>query len=459
MSNQLVRNAQSHKALKVRIYPTPQQQEIIEKTFGCTRFIYNNYLQEKSEFYIENILPIKKTTTKEQQKEIYKTFKRTSDKEYGVLYPWMKETSSTARHEACRHLDSAYAKFFDNCKKKRKVGKKKNPYGFPQFKSKKGPKQSYSDRITDFNFFSKTLTIPKCGKVQFSHSDLPKWWKFKTKMNGSVAISKSAPGRYYASILFTVENVSFHVDNRKDSIGLDFSPSELYVDSDGNTGKDFGYVAQKQANARKLKRLQRKFAKKINIKDENSPRKIPSKNKCKARIKLAKFEERIANKRRDFIEKETLRLVRNYNKVIVEDLNLKGISSFLRNAKNMNDTSWATFVAKLGQKGKDYNCNVVKADRYFPSSQLCHKCGYQYYDLKLSEREWTCPECGTHHVRDVNAAINLKKYVPQELRKLTPVEDGYVAGLALLALQATSSDESGRDTGDCPKKMPAFKLA
>ena len=118
--------------------------------------------------------------------------------------------------------------------------------------------------------------------------------------------------------------------------------------------------------------------------------------------------------------------------------------TFLRNAKNMNDTSWATFTARLAAKGKDYNCNVIKADRYFPSSQLCSKCGFQYHDLKLSEREWTCSCCGTHHIRDVNAAINLKNYVPLERRKLMLVED--IESLAALALQSAEvSNEAGKE--------------
>ena len=126
--------------------------------------------------------------------------------------------------------------------------------------------------------------------------------------------------------------------------------------------------------------------------------------------------------------------MKSYDKVVVEDLNLKGISKFLRNAKNMNDTSWGTFVSKLKVKGKDYNCKVIKADRYFPSSQLCSKCGFQYKDLKLSEREWTCPKCGTNHIRDLNAAINLKNYVPLEERKFTPAESSQVVYTAMLAL-------------------------
>ena len=143
-----------------------------------------------------------------------------------------------------------------------------------------------------------------------------------------------------------------------------------------------------------------------------------------------------------------MRLVKTYEKIVVEDLNLKGISKFLRNAKNMNDTSWSTFVTRLQAKGKDYDCKIIKADRYFPSSQLCSKCGFQYKGLKLSEREWTCCNCGTHHIRDVNAAINLKNYIPMEGREFKPVESSKVASLAVLAKQATELDEAGSTTGD-----------
>ena len=171
-------------------------------------------------------------------------------------------------------------------------------------------------------------------------------------------------------------------------------------------------------------------------------------NREKARIKLARCEEQIANRRKDFIEKETLRLVKTYDKVVVEDLNLKGISKFLRNAHNMNDTSWATFVNRLQQKGQDYGCQVVKADRWFPSSQLCHVCHFQNTQLKLSDRRWTCSKCGTSHVRDANAAINLKHYVPKELRDSRSAEV-----VESLASQALFNSESNLEQ---PKKQKRY---
>ena len=372
----------------------------------------------------------------------------------------MKETSSTARHEATRHLDSAFKKFFDNVKKNRKIGKKGNKYGFPQFKSKKDTHQSYSDRIIQFNWNEKFIVIPKCGKVKFRHKDLPRWWKFMIKMNGSVTISRTPSGNYYASVLFTVENEHYESMNRKDSIGLDFDCDDGYIDSDGKSAlKDYGFVKQKQGlywdsesqtlksnkTKKKLKRLQRWESRKMRTKLNDSPRKVNSKNREKARIKLAKFEEYIANSRRDWIEKETLRLVKSYDKVVVEDLNYKAMMGNSKNAKNYEDISWSTFVTRLQQKGETYDCNVIKADRFFPSSQICHVCGFKNIEVKEKRLDdWVCPNCGASHQRDVNASINLKNYVPLEQRKLTTVENDYVERLAKVALQVGSFNEAVR---------------
>ena len=441
MANKLVDLNKTHKSLKLRIYPNQEQTILINKTFGSCRKLYNEHLQERNEFYIDNILPIPKEERETKSKEIYKNFKPKTERGWKQVYPYMKEVSSSALQQARMDCDQAFMNFFKSNK-----GSRKGKSGFPKFKSKKDNHQSYREPNVNENckifFENRLLKIPKVGKVIFKDRALPKWWGQIEKLC-SMTISKSCSGNYYVSILFEIKPCTYRVENRKDAIGLDFSPSEMYVSSENQTGKDFGYIAQKQAHSKKLKRLQRRLARKQMVAVENCPIKISSKNREKARTKLARLEEHIANSRKDWIEKETLRLVRSYSKIVVEDLNLIGISKFLRNAKNMNDTSWATFVSRLQAKGKDYNCKVIKADRYFPSSQLCSKCGFQYKDLKLSEREWTCECCGTHHIRDVNAAINLKNYVPLEERELTPVESYKVANLAMLALQATKLDEAG----------------
>jgi putative transposase len=437
----------SHKSLKLRIYPNQEQKVLIDKTFGCCRKLYNEHLQEKNEFYIENILPVKNKITEKEKKEIYKTFKPKTEKEWKVVYPYLTEVSSTSLQQARMDCDNAFVNFF-----KAKNGSRKGKSGFPKFKSKKDNHQSYREPNVNENcqifFENRIVKIPKLGKVSFKDRAFPKWWSQVEKLC-SMTISKSCSGNYYVSILFEIESVKYKTSSRKDAIGLDFSPSEMYVSSENQTGKDFGYVAQKQKYHKQLKRLERRLARKQFLKDPKSPRKLPSKNREKARIKLARLEEHIANCRKDWIEKETLRLVESYNKVVVEDLNLKGISAFLRNAKNMNDTSWGMFVSRLQAKGLDYGCNIIKADRYFPSSKLCSCCGWKYEDLKLSERSWTCPSCGTNHIRDVNAAINLKNYVPLEEREFTSAESSKVANLAMLALQATELNEAENATGDC----------
>lgn len=442
MDNHLVENSKTqNKALKLRIYPTEEQKTLIDKTFGCCRKLYNEHLQEKNEFYIDNILPVKGKITEKEKKEIYKTFKPKTEKEWKVVFPFLKEISSTSLQQARMDCDNAFANFF-----KSRNGARKGKSGFPKFKSKKDNHQSYREPNVNENcqifFENRIMKVPKLGKVSFKDRKFPKWWNQIQKLC-NMTVSKSCSGNYYVSILFEIEAVKYKIENRKEAIGLDFSPSEMYVSSENQTGKNFGYVAQKQKHHKQLKRLERRLARKQFLKDLNSPRKLSSKNREKARVKLARLEEHIANCRRDWIEKETLRLVKSYDKVVVEDLNLKGISAFLRNAKNMNDTSWGMFVSRLQAKGKDYGCNVVKADRYFPSSKLCSCCGWKYENLTLDVRKWTCPKCGTNHIRDLNAAINLKNYVPLEERKLTPVESSKAASIAMLALQAAELDEAG----------------
>ena len=425
-----------HKVFKIRIYPNTEQATLINKTFGSCRKLYNEHLQERNEFYIDNILPIRSKATKAEINQVYKNFKPKTEKEWKVIYPWMKEVSSCALQQARMDCDQAFVNFF-----KSNNGTRKGKSGFPKFKSKHNNHRSYREVMVDdsyLNFEERKVKLPKIGLISFKDRKFPTWWERRTKLC-SMTVEKNCSNQYFVAILFEVQKAVHKIENRKESLGMDFSPAEMYIDSDGKSGKDFEYVAQKQAHHKQLRKLSRRLARKQK----------GSKNRNKARVKLARLEEHIANSRKDWIEKETLRLVKSYKKIIVEDLNLKGISKFLRNAKNMNDTSYGTFVSRLQAKGQNYNCNVVKADRYFPSSKLCSCCGWKYENLQLSERKWTCPKCGTHHIRDVNAAINLKNYVPLEERELTPVESDKVKSLALLALQVGTLDKAGNTTGDC----------
>lgn len=397
-----------YKSLKLRIYPNKSQEILINKTFGCTRLLYNLHLEERLNYYEQKVKGIEDKT---KRNEILKTFKPTTEKQWKEKYPFMKEVSNVALQQSVRNCDKSFQRFFS---------KKSN---FPKFKSKKSNRQSYTEVLNIHIYFDKQkIKIPKMDIISFRNKPKPKWYS-QIKELKSITIEKTPSGKYFAACIFEIESVIYSTQNRKDSIGLDFSPKLCYVDSNGNNAKDnFDYIPQKQVHIRQLKKLERQLARKTK----------GSKNYEKVRIKLARLEEHIANCRKDWIEKETLRLVTSYNKIVVEDLNLRGISKFLSNAKNMTDTSWGIFITRLESKGQDYNCSVIKADRYFPSSQLCSNCGYQYHELKLNMRTWTCPSCGKFHIRDVNAAINLKNYVPKELRESMPVED--IDVLASLAL-------------------------
>src|SRR5574344_1481203 len=297
MSKQLVKNSTiHHKSLKLRIYPTEEQSQLLNQTFGSCRKLYNEHLQEKNEFYIENILPVKNKITEKEKKEIYKTFKPKTEKEWKEIYPYMKEVSSTSLQQIRMNCDNAFVNFFKSNNKTRK-GKSE----FPKFKSKKDNHQSYREPNVNENcqclFENRLVKIPKLGKVIFKDRAFPKWWN-QIQNLCSMTVSKSCSGNYYVSILFEIENVKYKVENRKEAIGLDFSPSEMYVSSENQTGKDFGYIAQKQKYHKQLKRLERRLARKQFLKDPNSPRKLPSKNREKARIKLARLEEHIANCRK-----------------------------------------------------------------------------------------------------------------------------------------------------------------
>ena len=237
--------------------------------------------------------------------------------------------------------DNAFVNFF-----KSNNGTRKGNSGFPKFKSKKDNHQSYREPNINGNckifFENRLVKIPKVGKVAFKDRAFPKWWSQIEKLC-SMTISKSCSGNYYVSILFEISPYTYKVENRKEAIGLDFSPSEMYVSSENQTGKDFGYVAQKQAHSKKLRRLQRQFARKQMVAVENCPRKVSSKNREKARIKLAKLEEHIANSRKDWIEKETLRLVKSYNKVVVE-----GVAMVKKHQKARTQNAPAGIVEREG---------------------------------------------------------------------------------------------------------------
>ena len=411
-----------HLALKVRIYPTQEQTVLINKTLGCCRQIYNIMLASRLDFYDKNIKD--KELSKNEKSKIYKLYKAPTEKELKQQYEYMKEVSAVALQQSRRDMQSAFDRFFKGVAK------------FPRFHLKK-QKNSFREINTHkakwFDWNNRTITLPKIGQVKFKNRALPKWLK-TSDMVCNITVIKSPSNQYYASILFRVgEQPKLKSENQ--AIGLDFSPADEYVDSNGLTGKDFGYIPQKQAHLKQLRKLERRLARKQK----------GSKNREKARIKVARMEQHIASSRKDWIEKESLRLVRNYNVIGIEDLTTKGLLRTSKNARNYVDTSWGTFTIRLFDKAKRYDCSVVKSDRFFASSKLCHTCGYKKTDLTLSIRHWTCPVCHTEHNRDVNAAINLKLNAikilreAEEFRSAEGVEE--LASLALAQFGASVETE------------------
>ena len=423
------------KSLKVRLYPTENQEILFNKTFGCCRFVYNRHKEEKDNFYNENIKD--KELSKKEIQELYKTFKPKTQKEFCDEFEWLREIPAITITDSIRRCDTAYNNFFRSHSGKRK-GRK---VGFPKFKSKKEKNQSFSVYMLSKNCLDwehRLITIPKFKQVRFRHAEDKKgkwieWFKDATPKN--LTISRNACGEYWCSILFEKNQVISQSINTSKAAGLDFSPSYLYISDSGEPAPNFKKA--KQENLKKLTKLQRHLARKQ--KD--------SKNREKARIKLAKFENHIANIRRDYREKETLRLVRENDVIGVEDLNIQAMEKFSHNAKNYVDTSWYTFVARLEQKAKFHNCLVIKSDRFYSSSKTCNHCGHINKDLKLSDRVWTCPQCGEEIQRDQNAAKNLRdnalRILVDDLKSTLLLEQEEVMSMEDMEVELCNSEICG----------------
>lgn len=354
-----------NKAYKFRLYPNQEQCTMFAKTFGCVRFIYNRMLSDKIEYY------------KNTKKKLNNT-----PAQYKKEFEWLKEVDSLALANAQMNLQTAYNNFFS-----------RPEIGFPKFKSKKTNHRSYTTNRVDGNIEleNELLKLPKIGKVKVKqHREIPSDYKLK-----SVTVSQTPNGKYYASILFEYES-QISTIKPINFLGLDFSMHELYKDSNGNVPRYPRYYRQSE---KKLKREQRKL----------SLMQKGSQNREKQRIKIAKLHEKIANQRKDFLHKQSRQIANAYDCVCVENLNMKSMSQSLNFGKSVSDNGWGMFTTFLKYKLEDLGKTLVKVDKFFASSQTCSCCDYKNTETKnLSVREWICPNCGTHHDRDVNAAINIK---------------------------------------------------
>ena len=377
------------RAYKYRIYPTDDQKVLLAKTFGCCRFVYNWALNLKKAAYEER---------KETLGNVYLTNLMKS--ELKAEFEWLFEVNSQSLQSSLRNLDTAYANFFRDKK-----------VGFPHFKSRKNRQSFQCPQHCSVDFGESTITIPKL-------KDIPA--VLHRKFNGTVktvTISKTPSGKYFASVLVdtAVQELPTSAIDGDTSLGIDLGIKTLAVCSDGRT---FDNPKNLQKSVDRLKLLQKRLSRKQK----------GSSNRNKARIKVARLHEHIANCRRDNLHKITYALTHDsqVRTICMEDLNVKGIMSNHHLAKAVGDASFGMFLTMLEYKCKWYGINLVKIDRFAPSSKTCSKCGYVYKGLKLSERSWTCPNCGTRHDRDYNAACNIKeiglKTLPTERGEVKPVD-------------------------------------
>ena len=370
------------KSFKIRLYPTEQQTIAINKNIGCCRFIYNSMLAERKNAYEE---------FKDNKQKLWE-YKYKTEKQYKEEFDWLKDAESSSLQQARIDLSRAYSNFF------RSLQNKKGNGGFPKF-HKKGIKDSYRIMLNNNNvkidFDARKIKIPKLGWVKYRDNRV-----FDQSYIKSITISKTKTDKYFVSILCQFELSDIEKIKYSSDIvikGLDMSMDKFYIDSDGNYPE---YYKQFRENENKLKYLQQQVSKK----------KLGSNNRKKAQLKVNKLYEKIANSRKDFIEKLSAQLIKENDVIVIESLNMHAMAQCLKLGKSVNDLAWGMFVNRLEQKMQITNKLLIKADKWFASSQTCHICGYQNKSLTLKDREWDCPICGSHLMRDENAGQNLKQY-------------------------------------------------
>lgn len=357
----------SEKAYKYRIYPNKRQKELIQKTFGCTRFVYNYYLNKRKEMYENDKITF---TYNMCSKDLTKLKKELE---------WLKEPDKDSLQKTLKDLDMAYQKFF------------KEHTGYPKFKSKKNRYKSYRTSCTNNNIRSenKRIKLPKLGLVKT---------RDKQVLQGRIlnaTISQEPNGHYYCS-LCCIDVKHEQLPKTKQNVGIDLGLVDFAIMSDGIKIESPRFYEKSE---QKLSKLQRELSRKT----------IGSNRWNKTRIKVANLQKHISNQRKDFLQKLTTDIVKNYDVIAIEDLDVKSMKetdSTTRN-KRVGDVSWSEFRRLLTYKTQWYGKQLSVIDRYYPSSQICHCCGYK--DGKKSEdiRFWTCPNCNSELDRDVNAAINI----------------------------------------------------
>lgn len=353
-----------NKAFKFRIYPTREQEVFLAKTFGCVRFVYNKMLSDRIEYYKETGESLNNTPA-----------------QYKKEFEWLKEVDSLALANAQLNLNKAYKNFF-----------REKSVGFPKFKSRKSNHRSYTTNYVNGNIKLEDgfLTLPKLKAVKIKqHREVPKDYKLK-----SVTIGKTPTGKYFASILYEYEQ-DIEPVKPESFLGLDYSMKELFITSDGVSAE---YPRYYRLSLEKLKKEQRKLSK----------CEIGSNNRNKQRIKVANLHEKVANQRKDFLHKASRQITNAVDVVCIEDLSMKGMSQALHFGKSVSDNSFGVFTSMLDYKLKEQGKQLVRIDRWFPSSKKCSECGQIKDTLSLSDRTYHCEHCDLVLDRDYNASINIR---------------------------------------------------
>lgn len=363
-----------NKAYKYRICPTPAQEILINKTFGCVRFVYNRMLANRKEVYEQF----------KDDKELLKQQKYLLPAAFKKEFEWLKEVDSLALANAQLNLQTAYKNFFRD-----------KSVGFPKFKSKHRDKKSYTtnNQGGTIRFIDdKTIRLPKLKDVRIKlHRQLPKDAVIK-----SATINKTPTGKYAISILVKYESSTEPVLPIAETVlGLDYSSKSLYIDSKANNADYPKFYRQSE---KKLQKAQRKLSKRLK----------GGRNREKQRRKVAKLHEKVANQRKDFLHKLSRQIANAYSAIVVEDLNMRNMARGLKLAKSTNDNGFGMFRTFLAYKLAEQGKQIVVIDKWFPSSKLCRLCNNKNDELTLADRTWICSHCGAELDRDINAAINIK---------------------------------------------------